>query len=136
MTPVPGGARMSEGIRARMGRASGSATVWLLVSTWVVWSGLALVVVFAGAFGSHQRARSAADMAALAAVSAQGQGGDSCAEARRVAEGNGADLVSCRVLALPPRGQVASVEVVTRVPLPGALALLPDAEARARAGRS
>lgn len=76
----------------------------------------------------HRRAQSAADLAALAAATALRDGGDPCAAAAEVAEGNGAEVEGCEVVG-------ATVAVVARARLPDALG---DrwVRARARAGPS
>lgn len=112
----------------------GSGTV--LALTVVMLAGLLLVMVSAvgQAVLARHRAQAAADLAALAAASAQPTGGtapgsaDACSEAARVASANGARLAGCR----------AGADVVVRVRVgpsgSGPLPALAPAEGSARAG--
>ncbi|MBO3723559.1 flp pilus-assembly TadE/G-like family protein [Actinomyces bowdenii] len=79
--------------------------------------------------GASGRARSAADLAALAGATALSSvlaPGDPCATAERVARANGARLTSCRI-----SGEDVSVDVVVPVRI---LGLARQAGASARAG--
>ena len=92
--------------RLRMRDARGAATVLgvgfigLILTVALVAVGITAVVF------AHRRAQSAADLAALAAASGYQRGVTPCGEARRIAEANGAHLVSCAL-----DGPVATVEV-------------------------
>ena len=55
-------------------------------------------MLIAGYEVGHHRARAAADLAALSAASAFEQGADGCAQARRTAAGNGAQVVGCELV--------------------------------------
>lgn len=59
----------------------------------VVLSGAAMVV--SGYVAAYHRARAAADLTALSAAVSYQRGGDPCAEARRLAVRNGAQLTDC-----------------------------------------
>jgi secretion/DNA translocation related TadE-like protein len=76
----------------RRGGDQGAAIVWALALVWLI----LLVGLLAGAVAGQavvrQRAATAADLSALAAAQAVGDG---CAQAARVASANGASLVSC-----------------------------------------
>lgn len=94
---------------------------------------LAVVTVVLGwsaAVVARQRAENAADLAALAAASAQVRGEEPCAAASRVARAQGARLVHC----VPESG---AVRLVVEVVAPSSLMRrleMPPARARARAG--
>jgi secretion/DNA translocation related TadE-like protein len=88
--------------------------------------GAALAVVTA-MVAAHRVAQSAADLAALAGARAEASGHDGCAQARRIAAANGADLTACAVT-----GRVVDVEV--RTPGPRWLGQTADLSARSRAG--
>ncbi len=75
----------------------GSATVFAAaISLVLVMSATAAMVVVAVVLATH-RARSAADLAALAAATAEVGGSDACAAARINARTNGAEVTTCRV---------------------------------------
>ncbi|MCR2051335.1 flp pilus-assembly TadE/G-like family protein [Actinomyces bowdenii] len=107
----------------------GSGTVMALAVIAVVLSlGLGATGLIQ-AQGASGRARSAADLAALAgatALSSVISPGDPCATAGRVAQANGARLTSCRI-----SGEDVSVDVVVPVSV---LGLARQAGASARAG--
>lgn len=107
----------------------GSGTVMALAVIAVVLSlGLGAIGLIQ-AQGASGRARSAADLAALAgatALSSVISPGDPCATAGRVAQANGARLTSCRI-----SGEDVSVDVVVPVSV---LGLARQAGASARAG--
>lgn len=106
---------------------NGAATVVALAMLGVlVLVGAALGVV-AAMVHAHRQAQSAADLAALAAASAVGRGGDACAMAARVAHANGARLDVCEVT-----GREILVEVT--VSGPRWLGQTEDLRAQARAG--
>lgn len=88
--------------------------------------GAALGVVAAMVL-AHRTAQSAADLAALAAAGAIGEGADPCARGAEVASANGARLASCTV-----RGREAVVRVT--VTGPRWLGQEADLTAEARAG--
>jgi secretion/DNA translocation related TadE-like protein len=60
----------------------------------------------------HRRAQAAADLAALGGASALADGADGCAEAARIAAGNGSSLTTCAV-----EGADLRVAVVVRGPV-------------------
>lgn len=70
----------------------------------------AVAIVVAGWIGSVHRARSAADLAALAGAGAYVRGGDACAAVRASAASNGAQVVRCSV-----QGSAQSFTVRVRV---------------------
>lgn len=109
--------------RGEAGAATVVATALLGVLLLV---GAALGVV-AAMVHAHRQAQSAADLAALAAASALGRGGDACAMADRIATANHARLDVCEV-----RGREVDVEVT--VTGPHWLGQTEDLRARARAG--
>ncbi len=107
----------------------GSASLYLLSATLAV---LALAGVLLGAgtvLLGTSRARTAADLAALAAASRLWDGPDrACQAAGRVAAANAARLGACRP------ADDGTVTVAVEVPLPGWLARVGPARAAARAG--
>jgi secretion/DNA translocation related TadE-like protein len=95
---------------------------------------LGLLVLLAAALGvvtamvhAQRRAQSAADLAALAAAHALGEGADGCAAADRIAGANGAEVTSCAV-----SGREARLRV--EVAGPHWLGQSADLAAEARAG--
>lgn len=111
-------------------RGSGSVLAVALIAAIMM---LAVVVAAVGHVAwAHHRARTAADLAALAAADvARGlASGEPCAAARRVAEANGAQLKGC----CPPseRGEVYDVRV--EVALPAWLGRFGPVTGLARAG--
>jgi secretion/DNA translocation related TadE-like protein len=105
----------------------GAATVLV-----VAFLGLLLLVgaalgVVGAMFRAHRAAQSAADLAALSGAAAVARGEDPCAAAARVAEANGATLVSCA-----PDG--FEVRVVAEVDGPRWLGQSADLVGEARAG--
>jgi len=123
---VPGRRDLGRRDLGRRDLGSGSVLVLAL---------LAVVAVLGPAAGLHgaaavarHRAESAADLAALAAAASAPSGAD-CAAARRVADGQGADLLTCL---LEPDG---SVLVGVSVGGVATRAAGRPAVARARAGR-
>jgi secretion/DNA translocation related TadE-like protein len=113
--------------RRRRGDERGGATVFAvscLVVLLLVGSALGVVAAMVRA---HRTAQSAADLAALAAATAQARGRDPCASGAAVAAANGADLASCVV-----EGRDALVTVV--VDGPRWLGQTADLTAEARAG--
>jgi len=88
----------------------GSATVFAAaISLVLVTAATVAVIVVAVVLASH-RARTAADLAALAAATAEVSGGDACAAARANARTNGAEVTSCRL-----DGEVSSFVVAMSV---------------------
>ncbi len=67
-----------------------------------------VVTTLSSVYVLRRQAESAADLAALAAAQAHQRGGDACGTAARLAEANGARLVSCAVV-----GDDVAVEVTT-----------------------
>ncbi len=77
-------------------RGAGSVLVLTVVAVLLLAFGAGLVV--ADLYGTGSRARTGADLAALAAAGrAAGGSGAACAQAAAVARANGTELVSCRV---------------------------------------
>ena len=114
-------------MRSRTDQGSGTVLIVgvIAVVLSVLGGGLALV----SAVHASMRARTAADMAALAAESALLQGGrDPCAAAARVASAGGATLRMCT-----PSGDTMTVGVTVKT---GATQRLGAATARSRAGPS
>jgi secretion/DNA translocation related TadE-like protein len=127
----PGGPpRPGNPPRTRWERGAGTVLVVGAVGAVVVLLVGALVV--AAAVRDLHRARSAADLAALAAaVPVASAGSPDCGAAARVAAVQGARLLTCRSL---PDGTVL-VDVTVRWPVPAGWADLPaNAIGRARAG--
>ncbi|MDI6910567.1 Rv3654c family TadE-like protein [Nocardioides sp.] len=107
--------------------ARGSATLFAV-------SCLAVLLLLGAALGvvgamvrAHRMAQSAADLAALAAATALGRGGEPCAAGTAVAVANGARLAGC---------SVTGREVLVRVEVEGPhwLGQTADLSAEARAG--
>lgn len=114
--------------RPRRTADEGSATVTALGVVGVLVVLLTACLALASASVAGHRARSAADLAALAAAQAlAGSSAAPCAEASRIAERQGAVVRECRV-------DGADVELVVAVTPAGAVAKVGDATARARAG--
>lgn len=111
---------------------TGSGTA-LVAGAIVVTATVALVgILGAGYTTAAHRARAVADLAALSAASAQRDGADGCAIARRIARLQSASLVSCRIV-----GDALDyvVTVTAAVPVPARFPGLPAAaSATAHAG--
>lgn len=122
---------MSGGRRAGGGIADerGTATVAVLALIGVVLLVAAGAATVLGAVVAHRQAQAAADLAALSGAAAGEQGGDACAAAGEVAEANRSALTDCRV-------DGDDVLVTVAVDLPGAVEVLDEVRARARAGPS
>lgn len=103
---------MTLAVRSERGSATVLAAAIALV---LVMAATAAVVVVAVVLASH-RARSAADLAALAAASSEVLGGDACAAARANARSNSAELTSCHVV-----GDTSSFVVAVSVTAPTGL---------------
>jgi secretion/DNA translocation related TadE-like protein len=104
------------------GRADrGSATVFAAaISLVLVMAATAAVLVIAVVLATH-RARSAADLAALAAATAEVDGSDACSAARANARTNGAEVAACQVTGETSSFVVAvtlAVRTGLRAPLP------------------
>jgi secretion/DNA translocation related TadE-like protein len=111
-------------------RDDGAATVSVLAVGLLCVSVAAVFAAAGAATVARHRARSAADLAALAgAVHAAYGEVSACDHARRVASANGARLISCRVEGL-------DVVVTTEVTPAGVAAVAGVARASARAGPS
>jgi secretion/DNA translocation related TadE-like protein len=99
----------------------GSATIFAAaISLVLVMAATVAVVVVAVVLASHT-ARSAADLAALAAATAEVGGSDACAAARVNARANGAEVTSCQVAGETSSFVVAvtlTVRTGLRAPLP------------------
>lgn len=108
-------------------RDQGAATAFAAVSVAVVLLVTGMFVTVSTAHLASNRARAAADLAAVAAAGRIAPGGDGrpCQTARRVVEDNGGRLASC---------VVAAREVVVRVEVDVALPGVSAAGATARAG--
>jgi secretion/DNA translocation related TadE-like protein len=78
-------------------RERGSGTVYAAIATVMLTASALAVMTFTAAAAAHHRAASAADLAALAAAQSLQRGGDSCADAARIATRNGARLTGCRI---------------------------------------
>ncbi len=116
------GARTTRVVVRGRGRADrGSATVFAAaISLVLVMAATAAVFVVAVVLASH-RARSAADLAALAAATSEVGGGDGCSAARINAHANGAELTGCRMTGETSSFVVAvtvTVQTGLRAPLP------------------
>lgn len=108
----------------------GQAGLWSVWAAALVLAATTAVLTWGAAVETRQRAETVADMAALAAASAQVRGQDPCAPAHRVAQAQRGRLVTCA----PAVGAVA---VVVEVPASSTLLRrldMPPARARARAG--
>jgi secretion/DNA translocation related TadE-like protein len=113
--------------RAVFGRRDeGSATVFVLGLTAVLWLAGVVVLLLAQVADARARAATAADLAALAGAS-QVTSQEPCSAAREVARAQSAELSACTV-----DGWDVTVRVSVR--LRGPLARFPAAQARARAG--
>ena len=98
------------------GSDRGSATVFAAaLSLVLVMAATAAVLVVAVVLAGH-RARSAADVAALAAATAEVGGGDPCSAARANARTNGAEVTTCQVA-----GESSSFVVAVTVTVPTGL---------------
>lgn len=126
-SPVPGPVAPS---RPRSSGASGpadsgSASVWWISLSLVLWFLVHAVLLTATARLDRDRAATAADLAALAAAARAHEGAEPvCVVARRTAEANGAVLSSCELDGL-------TVEVTVSLT---ASALPHEVTARSRAG--
>jgi secretion/DNA translocation related TadE-like protein len=107
--------------------ARGSATLFAVSCLAVLLLLGAALGVVAAMVRAHRVAQSAADLAALAAATALGHGGDPCAAGAATAAANGARLSECLV-----RGHEATVRV--EVTGPRWLGQSADLSAQARAG--
>ncbi|MBD2759862.1 hypothetical protein IEE94_10105 [Yimella sp. cx-573] len=107
-------------------RERGSGTVLVLGALSVAMLLFGSVVVLAGAQQASARARTAADLASLAAAGAAVRGDVACTAAGHIASANGARLIACTDLGAGDFEIVAAVRPK--------LARLGDAVARARAG--
>lgn len=80
---------------------SGSATVWWISLSLVLWFLVHAVLLTSTARLDRDRAATAADLAALAAAARAHEGSHAaCEVARRTAEANGADLDTCDLVDL------------------------------------
>lgn len=107
-------------------RERGSGTVLVLGALAVAMLLFGSVLVLAGAQQASARARTAADLASLAAAGAAARGEAACAAAGHVASANGGRMTACTDLGAGDFEIVAAVRPK--------LAQLGDAVARARAG--
>ncbi|QVJ01640.1 flp pilus-assembly TadE/G-like family protein [Nocardiopsis eucommiae] len=95
-SPAPGPAPRGRGPGAPGSADAGSATVWWISLSLVLWFLVHAVLLTSTARLDRGRAATAADLAALAAAARVHEGADAaCAVARRTAEANGADLDTC-----------------------------------------
>jgi secretion/DNA translocation related TadE-like protein len=111
--------------RARRGDG-GSATVYVLALTALLWLAGLVVLLFAQVADARARAATAADLAALAGAS-HVLTGEACHAAAAVTRAQSAELNTCTV-------DGWDVRVLVSVRLKGPLARFPPAQARARAG--
>ncbi|KAA9376289.1 flp pilus-assembly TadE/G-like family protein [Microbispora cellulosiformans] len=112
---------------ARPARERGSATIWSVTLTAVVWLAAMVVVQVGVARVARHRAQSAADLAALGAARwALAAPGEACARAKVITAANRASLRSCSV-----SEGVAEVTVAVpfEVPLLGAVTAVASASA-------
>ena len=118
----------------RLRSDSGAATVWMLGLGAVIIAVALATVARGSAVLARHRLERAADLAALAAAEQIGRVGQPCAAASRIADENGARLISCTVR-LDSSGRSGTVAVVLagtlHLPLVGARTL----SARAKAAR-
>jgi secretion/DNA translocation related TadE-like protein len=105
-------------------RETGSATLYVLSLVVLLVAGTVGVAGFAGLATTKHRATAAADLAALAAASAPGEG---CSVAAATAYRNGARLTSCR-------RQGSDVTVTVALVAHAPLGLRPTITVMARAG--
>jgi len=120
-------------VTVRSARDRGSATVFAAsIALVLVTAATVAVLVVAVILASH-RARAAADLAALAAATAEVGGSNVCTAARASARTNGADLTSCVLT-----GTTASFVVMVSVTVPTGLSTpLPmQVSAEAHAGNA
>ncbi|MDO5712163.1 MAG: flp pilus-assembly TadE/G-like family protein [Micrococcales bacterium] len=111
----------------------GSGTVLALAILLAISSLLVAAVLYGAVVIATHRARSAADLAALAASARLLEGdspGVACAQAARVAQVNGGRILACRVA----KAREGTVETEVGVELPRACRGLGSARAVARAG--
>lgn len=128
---APHGVRCAQGRGESLPRRDAGAGSVLVLAVLAVGLAAALAVgVLAQVVLARHQAEAAADLAALAAadVTLGRAVGDPCQAAARVARGNGAVLVSCRL------DSGGSVVVRAAVPVRGAGELLGPARGAARAG--
>jgi len=111
----------------------GSATVFAASISLVLVMAATVAVLVVGVILASHRARAAADLAALAAATAEVDGRDVCTAARASARTNGADLTSCVLT-----GTTASFVVAVSVTVPTGLnpPLLMQVSAEAHAGNA
>lgn len=105
----------------------GSGTVLGVALMLVLVGALVATALLGRAMDARARARTGADLCALAAATALSSGGDVCTAASRVADENGVELVSCRV-------DGYDVIIVTREEVGLGILGSGAAEAHARAG--
>lgn len=108
----------------------GSATIFAAaISLLLVMAATAAVIIVAVVLASH-RAHSAADLAALAAATAQVEGSGPCSAARANALANGAEVMRCQVSG-EESSFVVAVTVSVRTGLSSPLPLRVGADAHA-----
>ena len=119
--------------RARSGRDSGSASIWLVALLALAGCALLAALGLGAAVSARHRAEAAADLAALAAADRMLlDPAGACGLAAGTAAAQHARLTSC---ALRSDWAEDSVEVTVEVPMPGVLfSGLPPARGRAKAG--
>lgn len=76
---------------------NGSASIWAALIITVAMAVTMLVFSVTGLVRLHHQTHNAADLAALAATSAQLQGSDGCAVAKQILHKNEAKLVKCEL---------------------------------------
>jgi secretion/DNA translocation related TadE-like protein len=124
MLPFPRRGTRSTRLRAPRRGQRGSATVYVLSLVVLLLAVTVGVAGFAGLATAKHRATAAADLVALAAASAAGEG---CPVAADTARSNGARLTSCR---REGSDVTVTVVIVARAPF----GLRPEVTAIARAG--
>jgi secretion/DNA translocation related TadE-like protein len=112
---------------ARAGREKGSATIWVISLTALVWFVAGILLAAGSSRVARHRAQAAADLSALAgAVHALAAPARACREARALATANHAALTRCDV-----HTGVIQVRVVVRSHLPVLGPKIVTADARA-----
>lgn len=91
-------------------KADGSASIWAALIISVAMAATMVVFSVTGLVRLHHQTHNAADLAALAATSAQLQGSDGCSVAKQILRKNQAKLVKCELF-----GVVATITAQTTV---------------------
>ena len=117
--------------RAGRGADRGSASVLVALAALLTFAVGVGATLFAAALRAGSRARTAADLSALAGAEALATGGDPCAAAGTVARANAARVVAC---AADSTGMPGAVTVLVEVRPPGVFGRAVLARARAEPG--